>query len=337
MTDQEMLIRQAIAAEAAEAVDSRIVLAEVQKKRARKRLGTFFGVAGLTVAAAATAVIVPVAVKHTTASPGNATAPKNILVMLTYDYENEARQQTQGWYQSALAHVGEDGSVSMVNLPHMYFRDPPRDPVNYPHITEPTRFDLTKVEQFKSVVQDFTGVRVDHYVAIPVNKVGDIAQIVGGIEVCVRERPVTPTQPLYKHLKPGRQTISGAAAEEYLFTGYTGDQWTPGRQPQRVFLNGLAAKINDSNLDEVAKEINKSVKVDEGFDVLAFAERFRQGASVRTTSIPFNPETYNAWEWGFKVTPEQARQWVAQFLSGTDEPRVPGIDPPRFPVTSECT
>ncbi|MFE2753749.1 hypothetical protein ACFXGA_17315, partial [Actinosynnema sp. NPDC059335] len=69
MTEQEALIREAIAAEAAQAVDHRVVLANLRRGRARRRPFALFAAAGLTVAAAAVAVVVPLTVDRTASAP----------------------------------------------------------------------------------------------------------------------------------------------------------------------------------------------------------------------------------------------------------------------------
>src|SRR4051812_22768862 len=76
MTEEEMLIRQAVTDEANEAVDAATVLAGLREARPkRRRTGMLVAVAGFAVAAAVVAVVVPLTASRETAPVPPASAP----------------------------------------------------------------------------------------------------------------------------------------------------------------------------------------------------------------------------------------------------------------------
>ncbi|MET9634216.1 LCP family protein, partial [Lentzea sp. NPDC006480] len=168
------LIRSAIAAEAEERVDSRTVLAELHKRKARKPFGLIIGVAGLTVAAAAAAFIIPTAIKKTDAAP--ATSPQapisaeNVLLLGLDEVGNTDA--------IVYAHFNADTSVSVVSLPRNV------------KVGDEQLYGLFKADPKKltGAVETLTGTKVDHYAAIKMSEFGKIAQIVGGVEVCRHPR-----------------------------------------------------------------------------------------------------------------------------------------------------
>lgn len=318
MTDQERLIREAISYEAAEAVDSRVVLASIRAKR-RKARGRIFGIIGLTAAAAAAAVIVPTAVVRTTAAD-QPTGPQNVLLLTTTNgYTNDI----------VLAHVTESGKVSAVNLSDLYLietdkPDPAQDPMRDP-------------EKLREKVTELTGVKADHWAAVETAALGRFATIVGGVDVCVKPVPQgTYVGEFVPHLPPGRQTIAGDQVKTYF--EQHGFNWTyiPQRTRDHAFWSSFAGKVNGGNIAELAREATGSIKVDQGWDVLSFAERFRGGAPVRATSLPHNPDTTNRFPDGFRLNQDQAREFVARFFEGEDKPAVPGVRPPFAEPTDEC-
>lgn len=329
MTNHEMLIRDAIAAEAATAVDSRVVMAELHKKR-RKPLGTIFGVVGLTMAAAAAAVIIPTTIKQTTASPaGSVKGPQNILLV-------SPRWQDYISYM-VLVRVEEDGAVAAVTMPHWYFPKVSERDSRYMDIP---RYRTGDIDEMRADVQDLTGQRIDHHVVVPMDTLGKFATIVGGVDVCVVDKEFIPPNPIpsdIQRLPAGRNTIAGDKVKQFFDMLGENATYIPQRQRERAFFTGLAAKINGSNIAALAREAAGSVTVDEGWDVVGFAQRFRNGAPTRVTTIPYNPDTHNRFSTGgWRLTKEQAREYVTRFFKGEDKPAVPGVPPPYTEPTSEC-
>ncbi|MEO6086892.1 MAG: LytR family transcriptional regulator, partial [Umezawaea sp.] len=84
MNKQEALIREAIAAEADRAIDSRSVLAVLNEKRSSRRGLALFAAVGVTAVAAAAVVVVPLVSSppSTTVDPAVVTAPANSTTVL---------------------------------------------------------------------------------------------------------------------------------------------------------------------------------------------------------------------------------------------------------------
>jgi LCP family protein required for cell wall assembly len=296
------LIRQAIAAEAEERVDSRTVLAELHKRKKRlKPFGLIVGVATLTAAAAAAAVIIPTAIQKTDAAPATQPPPpttaQNVLLIGTDDHNLTD--------SLVLARFEADGSVNAVSLPrdiqvgnekiNMLFRQDPK--------------------KLTTTVEQLTGTGVDHYAVIKMSEFGRIADVVGGVEVCV----AAPTKDVQTGaaFPAGRQTLAGDQALLFLRQRhglYQGDLDRVRRH--QAFLAGLAAKINKDNALALAREVGKSVRVDEGWDVLAFAQRFQGPVKITTATVPISDPGFTQHGQGFGVDPQQAKQFVENQFAG---------------------
>ncbi|MFS8096226.1 LCP family protein [Lentzea alba] len=315
MTDQEKLIRQAIAAEAAEAVDSRVVLAELQKKR-RSSTGTIFGVVGLTVAAAATAVILPTTLdSSSTATPAEHQRPETVLVTRTDD---------SGLVKDVvLVRAGLDGALAAVNLPRFDLarRVDPRkrdSEILEPHMDRP--------EDLLQRVHEVTGILPDHYAAITTASLGDLAEVVGGVDVCIKPIPGGVPDGYEMAFGPGEHTISGADVGRYLDHQ---QQWslmdsTPVVSGGRSFITGLFAKLDHDNVGPFLEKAAESVHPDPTWDVVGFAERFRNGVELRTATLPhpqaMGPETRPNGNWD----PEKVKARITAFFDGGPAPFPPG-------------
>ena len=265
------LIRSAIAAEAEERVDSRTVLAELHKRKARKPFGLIVGVATLTVAAAAAAFIVPTAIKKTDAAPATSpTAPitaQNVLLLGLDDHD----------FADAIlyARFNEDGSVSAVSLPRDVLAG--QETIKNLFREDPQR--LT------SAVEALTSTKVDHYAAVKMSEFGRISAAVGGVEVCLS----APANDEYSgvNLPAGKSTLQGEQALAFLRQRHRLPNGDLDRiMRQHAFLRGLAAKITKDNAVPLAREIGKSIRVDQGWDVLEFAHRFQGPVKIRATILP---------------------------------------------------
>lgn len=295
------LIRQAIAAEAEERVDSRTVLANLHKAKKRKPFGLIVGVATLTAAAAAAAVIIPTAIHKTDASPATQPAPpatpQNVLLLGLDD----------GGRTDAIvfAHFTTDGSVSAVSLPRDIQLG--NDKLNSLFPDNPAK--LT------SAVERMTGTKVDHYAAVKMADFGRIAEVVGGVEVCVTA--ATKDDETGARFPAGRQTLTGDQALAFLRQrkGLLKGDLDRVRRHQ-AFLAGLATKINKDNALALAREVGKSVRVDEGWDVLAFAQRFQGPVKLSAGTLPITDPGPTPTGHGLGVEPEKAKQFVDDQFGG---------------------
>ncbi|MEV6239841.1 LCP family protein [Lentzea sp. NPDC051838] len=296
------LIRSAIAAEADQRVDSRTVMAELHKrKKARKPFGLIVGVATLTVAAAAAAVIIPTAVRKTDASPAIAPAPaatgQNVLLLGLDDFNHADA--------IVFAHFGEDGTVSAVSLP----RDVAArgEKLNGLFLENP--WSLT------GAVEELTGQKVDHYAAVKMSEFGRISQAVGGVEVCLS----APAKDKFSgtDLPAGKQTVQGDQAIAFLRQRHGLENGDLDRvKRQQAFLTSLASKITKENAPRLAQEISKSIQVDPSFDVLEFAKRFQGPVTIKSATLPVGEAKATSNGQAFIVDPKDAKEFVGKQFEG---------------------
>jgi LCP family protein required for cell wall assembly len=265
------LIRSAIAAEAEERVDSRTVLAELHKRKARKPFGLIVGVATLTVATAAAAFIIPTAIKKTEAAPvaTSPTAPitaQNVLLVGLDDYDLADA--------IVFAHFTAEGAVNVVSLP----RDIQLGNDMLKNLFKEDPKKLT------DTVEKVTGTKVDHYAAVRMSDFGRISEAVGGVEVCLQLAVKDEYSGV--DLPAGKSVLKGEQALAYLRQrhGLRGDHSRIMRQ--NAFLAALGAKITKDNALPLAREISKSIRVDQGWDVLEFARRFQGPVELRGSTLP---------------------------------------------------
>jgi LCP family protein required for cell wall assembly len=300
------LIRQAIAAEAEECVDSRTVLAELHKRK-KKPMGLIIGVATLTVATAAAAVIIPTTIKKTDASPAAQPVPataQNVLLIGTDDVDNTDAL--------VFARFEADGTASVISLPRDIYAGPHRDKINSLYREGPRR--LT------DEVQHLTGVKVDHFAAIKMSGFGKIATAVGGVEVCLTAPAKDSRSGV--DLPAGQQTLAGDQALAFLRQRMNlpnGDLDRTKRH--QAFLSGLAAKITKDNAAALARAVGGSIQVDEGWDVLAFAARFQGPVKIRTATLPVGEPVQRDGVFGFAPDPAQAKQFVEEQFGGKAQPQ----------------
>jgi LCP family protein required for cell wall assembly len=296
------LIRQAIAAEAEERVDSRTVLAELHRaKKRRKPLGLIVGVAALTAAAAAAAVIIPTTIKKTETSPAvqppAAAAPQNVLLVGLDDVGNTDA--------IVYAHFEADGSVNVVSLPRDVWLDGQK--INM--------FFQESPQKLTNAVTELTGTKVDHYAAIKMSEFGRISEAVGGVEICLN----APSKDSYSgaDLPAGKSTLKGDQALAFLRQRHGLQMGDLDRvRRHQAFLAGLAAKITKDTALPLAREISKTIRVDEGWDVLDFAQRFQGPVKIRTSTLPVGEPVSTANGSGFVADPARAKQFVEDQFGG---------------------
>jgi LCP family protein required for cell wall assembly len=302
------LIRQAIAAEAEERVDSRTVLANLHKARKRKPFGLIVGVATLTVAAAAVAVIVPTTIRKTEAAPAGAPTGKaeNVLLIGTDD---------QGFTDALmLARFPADGQVALVvSLPRDLLVDEVK--INGLYAQDP--------KKLTDAVTKTTGAQVDHWAAVKMSEFGKVSQVLGGVEVCLK---AASYDPITKASFPaGRQTLQGDRALAFLRQRHglpNGDLDRARRQ--QAFLVGLASQVTKDKALALAREADGAIRVDDGWDVLEFAQRFTGAMGISVSTLPVGDPVQRETGFGFEVDPEQAQEFVHDALDGRD--RSGGLD-----------
>ena len=190
-------------------------------------------------------------------------------------------------------------------------------------------------------VQDFTGVTINHYAEINLYGFDQISQALGGVPVCLNQ----PVNDSYSgaHFRAGQQLLSGVPALEFVRQRHglpNGDLDRERRQ--QAFLASavhqmlsLGTLANPSTLDSVITAVGNSVVLDEGWDILRFAQQMQgiAGGSVAFTTIPIVNITYWTPADGdaVEVDPPTVRKFVAaQFADApttTATPPTSGVHP----------
>jgi LCP family protein required for cell wall assembly len=176
-----------------------------------------------------------------------------------------------------------------------------------------------------ATVQDLTGATIDHYAEVNLLGFYDITKAIGGIDVCLKA-PVDDYRSGAK-FKAGKQNISGRRALAFVRQRHglpNGDLDRIVRQ--QVFMTGMAKKVfsqdmltpGSETLDKLRAAIQKSVVLDEDWNVIEFAQQMMNftGGRLAFKTIPTGridletPEDGSAVE----VDPNDVRGFVEGLL-----------------------
>ncbi|TWP52709.1 LytR family transcriptional regulator [Lentzea tibetensis] len=312
MSELDNLIRQAIAAEADERVDPRTVLAELHRRR-RRPLGLIIA-AGAT--AAAVAIAVALIVPRTTPTVNNAAPPAGTpQTALLIGLDDHAHADA-----IVLARVGADGELSAVSLPRDSLVDVEGHGLNRLNAAYAIAHQEAKGEDpdeagarsLVKTVEQVTGTKIDHYAAVKMSSFGQVASALGGVDVCL-------TKPARDHysgvdLPAGEQTLSGDQALAFLRQRFGLDKGDLDRVArQQAFLASVAAKLvrSPDKLDDLVRAVGPHVRVDSGWDVLAFVKRMTPGSAVRMGTIPVGTPSNETP--GLPLDLTAVREFVAKF------------------------
>jgi LCP family protein required for cell wall assembly len=316
MTEQEALIREAIAAEADLAVDSGSVLAALHEKRSSRRGLALFAAVGVTAVAAAAVVVVPLVSSppSTTVDPAVVTAPANSTTVLLAGLDPNGHTDSV-----VLARIGGSGSA-VVSLPRDLWVDVPgrgMGKLNSAYVAGETG----EPQDLVRTVEGLTGVHVDHYAMVDMATAGRLSDVVGGVEVCL----VNPARESLSgvDLPAGKSTLSGDQALAFLRQRHglpNGDFDRVVRQ--QAFLRSLAAKLLDpavigskEKVGEIVNAVSAGVHTDPDWDLVGFATSLSPNTAVRTATIPTGPEVIETTGGAaLSADPTTIRQFVADFL-----------------------
>jgi LCP family protein required for cell wall assembly len=316
MTEQEALIREAVAAEAAEAVDSREVLAALHARRSRRRPLALFSVVGFTVAAAVAAVVLtlPAAPRPETVQAATPAEPRTVLL---------AGLDAVGRADSVvLTRVGADGSITAVSLPRDAWVDIPGQGMG-------TLNSASDPQVLVRAVEAVTGAHVDHYATVDLAAVAAVSTAVGGVEVCL----ANPAQDALSgvDLPAGKSTLAGDQALAFLRQRHD----LPNGDLDRVvrlqaFVRSLAAEVLDpavlrdeAKVAAVVDALKTGVHTDPGWNLLAFVSALTPNATVRTATVPHGGTTTTESGTALTVDPAEVRAFVTGFQSETPAPTGP--------------
>ncbi|MFE2753481.1 LCP family protein [Actinosynnema sp. NPDC059335] len=144
------------------------------------------------------------------------------------------------------------------------------------------------------VVQDLTGVRVDHYAEINLYGFYLLTEVIGGVDVCLRQATSDPDSGA--DFRAGVQSISGGDALAFVRQrkGIPGGDL--GRiTRQQVFMSAAMSKLlsagtlaDPSRMSGLLDAVSKSIVVDEKLDLATFANQARglAGGNVEFATIP---------------------------------------------------
>ena len=189
-----------------------------------------------------------------------------------------------------------------------------------------TRSDQEGAKTAIKTVQDLTGVTVDHYAQVNLVGFDDITQAIGGVQVCLK----APVDDDFSgaHFPAGEQTVQGPSALAFVRQRHGLPQGDLDRiKRQQVFLAGLAKNVlsagtltDPTKLGALADAVKKSVVLDQGWDLLGFAQQMHTltGGKLRFTTIPVGSLSLQTPEDGDAVQVDPQR--VSAFVRGMTDP-----------------
>lgn len=143
-------------------------------------------------------------------------------------------------------------------------------------------------------VKDLTGVEIDHYAEIGLLGFVLLTDAVGGVDVCLNN-PVDDPMSGAK-FDAGEQTISGADALAFVRQRYELPRGDLDRiVRQQAYMASLVSKMldagtltNPNTLSKISNAVERSVVIDEGWDIMGFITQLAglAGGNVTFTTIP---------------------------------------------------
>lgn len=174
-------------------------------------------------------------------------------------------------------------------------------------------------------VADLTGITVDHYAEVGLLGFALLTDAVGGVEVCLKNAVREPYSGA--RFRAGRQTLDGPKALSFVRQRHDLPRGDLDRiTRQQVYMASLAQKIlstqtltDTSKLQELQNAVSRSVVIDDGWDVIQFAENLKDmtGGNVKFTTIPIADD--QAWsddgtQSVLGVDPEEVQRFVDRQL-----------------------
>ncbi|MGB6183004.1 MAG: LCP family protein [Rhodococcus sp. (in: high G+C Gram-positive bacteria)] len=178
-------------------------------------------------------------------------------------------------------------------------------------------------------VSGLTGVTVDHYAEVGLLGFVLLTDAVGGVDVCLNA-PVN--EPLSgANFPAGPQTLSGADALSFVRQRHDLPRGDLDRiVRQQVFMASLVRKVlsartlsNPGTLGQLGSAVQRSVVIDDDWDVLDFATKLQDvaGGAVTFDTIPV-ADINGVTDYGesiVAVDPVAVRTWVASLLDSSSK------------------
>jgi len=187
-------------------------------------------------------------------------------------------------------------------------------------------------------VEQFTGLQINHFASVNLVGFYDISQAIGGVPVCLKNA----VHDSYSGatFPAGEQTIAGAQALAFVRQRHglpNGDLDRIKRQ--QVFMATMAHTVlsagvltNQSKLDSLITAIQKSITLDQDWDVLNFAQELQgmSAGAIQFFTIPIVSITLHTPSDGdaVEVDPQAVQSYVHNLVQNADSP------PPSAPSAS---
>ncbi|WP_367135294.1 LCP family protein [Saccharothrix sp. HUAS TT1] len=187
------------------------------------------------------------------------------------------------------------------------------------------------------VVQELTGVRVDHYAEINLYGFYLLTEVIGGVEVCLKQATSDPDSGA--DFRAGVQTIAGGDALAFVRQRKGIPNGDLGRiTRQQVFMSAAMSKLlsagtlaDQARLSGLLDAVSKSIVVDEGLDLATFAGQARglAGGNVEFATIPVTGVGARNERGQSIVTvdPAQVKAFVAELLGEKTPSQAPTPTP----------
>lgn len=174
-------------------------------------------------------------------------------------------------------------------------------------------------------VGQLTGADVGHYAEVNLLGFYKITKAVGGVDVCLKDAVNDPYSGA--HFTKGRQTIQGGNAMAFVRQRHglpRGDLDRVVRQ--QAFLAGLARSMlstgtlaNPAKLGSLFDSLKQSVVLDQGWNVLSFAQQMQglAGGNIRFDTIPVEDPGYDTPDGqAVQVEPHHVQQTIERVNQG---------------------
>lgn len=178
-------------------------------------------------------------------------------------------------------------------------------------------------------VEELSGVAIDHYAEANLLGFHEITKVVGGVPVCLKEEVEDPYSGA--DFKAGLQKISGTDALAFVRQRHglpRGDLDRVVRQ--QAFLAGLARSMlssgvltSPSKLSGLIRSVQASLVLDDGWDVMTFAQRLEglAGGRIRFETVPIEDASYQTSDGvAVKVDPAEVQRQIHSVRNGRPAP-----------------
>jgi LCP family protein required for cell wall assembly len=194
------------------------------------------------------------------------------------------------------------------------------------------------------VVQELTGIRVDHYAEINLYGFYLLTQVIGGVEVCLNAGTSDPASGA--NFGAGRQRVDGGDA-----LAFVRQRNLPGGdlgriRRQQVFLSAAVSELlsagtftDQGKLSGLVDAVTKSIVVDEKLDLVTLAQQAKgiAGGSVEFATIPVVDVNAlsDKGQSIVKVDVAAVKAFVGQLLGPTLVPGTPTTSPSTPPSPTQ--